>query len=190
MLLAAALAAPVAATTREALRTLGRPLSALSAAALLAAGAFAYERTWHEVANAPATAPDLSSAAAFARARLPAGSEVSSDVEIVPYLAGMRQPPDLVDLSFVRVETGSISDARILAESRTSAAFVVGRALADRPALLAALRRRYARTTRFGPLTIYFASRACASTPPPTGACAAPARVGLGTKFRAAGRGG
>ncbi|MGH3049708.1 MAG: hypothetical protein ACRDLK_06085, partial [Gaiellaceae bacterium] len=134
-----------------------RPLFAAGCAALLAAAAFGYARTWHEVASATPTDPDVSHAAAFLRSRLPAGSEVASDLEIVPYLAGMRQPPDLVDLSVVRLDSGSISDARILAETRGAAAFVVGRTLAGRPDVLTALRNRYPRAARFGAVTIHFA---------------------------------
>lgn len=159
VVLAAALAAPAAAATGDALRQVSRPLLVLAAALLLVAAAFGYERNWRETNSATGTPADVSRAAALLEARFPAGSEVASDLEIVPYLAGMRQPPGLVDLSVVRLQAGSISDRTILAESRRCVAFVVGRTLVSRPAVLAALHARYAQTVQLGSLTVYLADR-------------------------------
>jgi hypothetical protein len=160
VLLSAALAVPVAATAGDALRSSRGRTRTLAVAALAVAGAVAYAQQWHDVAQAAGPTADETHAVAFLRSHVAATATVASDVEIVPYLAGMRQPPQLVDLSAVRVETGSITDAEVLRASRGSAAFVVGRTIGGHRVVRRALRRRYARLANVGDLLIYYRPRA------------------------------
>jgi hypothetical protein len=160
VLLSAALAVPVAATTGDMLRSLRGRLRTLALAALVAAGVAASVQQWYRVAGSAGTTADETHAVAFLRSHVAAGATVASDLEIVPYLAGMRQPPQLVDLSAVRVATGWITDAQVLRDSRGSAAFVVGRTLAGHRAVRRVLRRRYTRLAYVGAISIYYRPRA------------------------------
>jgi 4-amino-4-deoxy-L-arabinose transferase-like glycosyltransferase len=89
---------------------------------------------------------------------------VASDQPIVAYRERRRLPGELVDTSLVRLQTGSLPPARvleILGRDRIRAIFV-GRAFADEPALLAALRGRYPLRIRHDGVAIYARAGACA----------------------------
>ncbi len=76
--------------------------------------------------------PGLERAAAVIRARTPSGSEVASDLPIIPFLANRRQPGQLVDTSSTRIGSGWLSAQRIIrviSRSRVSAV-VIGHNLA------------------------------------------------------------
>ena len=66
---------------------------------------------------------------------------VGTDLPIVAYLADRRVPGQLVDTSFVRLGTGSLTDAEILEELDGVRAVVVGREFANRQALTSRARR-------------------------------------------------
>jgi hypothetical protein len=82
---------------------------------------------------------------------------VGTDLPIVAYLADRRVPGQLVDSSFVRLGTGSLTDGEILDALDGAPAVVVGRLYAERPALVGALRQRYPRQLTDEGVTIYLA---------------------------------
>jgi 4-amino-4-deoxy-L-arabinose transferase-like glycosyltransferase len=157
VLLATALAVPAGAGIGAAVARVPRParIAVAGVAALaLAAGFVQEERRLDRQAG---ESPGVLWAAERLRMRTKPGAFIGSDLPIVPYLAGRRMPGQLVDTSFVRLGTGSLTAAEILAtlDRRHVRAVVVGREFANRPLLLQELAARYrARTERDG-VTIY-----------------------------------
>ena len=96
-------------------------------------------------------------ASAVLRAAATRNELVASDVPIIAYLADRRLPGQLVDTSFVRLETESLTDGEILAalDREHIRAVAVGREFAKRPALFAALRSRYPSRTERDGITIF-----------------------------------
>jgi hypothetical protein len=82
---------------------------------------------------------------------------VGTDLPIVAYLADRRVPGQLVDTSFVRLGTGSLTDAEILEELDGVRAVIVGREFADRQALLRELDARYPERVSQDGVTLYLA---------------------------------
>ena len=82
---------------------------------------------------------------------------MGTDLPIVAYLADRRVPGQLVDTSFVRLGTGSLTDAEILEELEGVRAVVVGREFANRPALIRELAARYPEQVSQDGVTIYLA---------------------------------
>jgi 4-amino-4-deoxy-L-arabinose transferase-like glycosyltransferase len=158
VLLAAAWALPVGATLGATAAELRRPLLAAAAAvaALAVAGGLVQQRR-----QLAPVAPDPGEAAAVAAVQrlTPRAGVVASDVPIVPYRAGRRQPPDLVDTSAVRVESGDLSDAEVLRDVRGASAVVLGRTLAADAALVARIERRYPRRVRAGSFSVLLPAR-------------------------------
>jgi Dolichyl-phosphate-mannose-protein mannosyltransferase len=84
-------------------------------------------------------------AANVLRARTPAGSEVASDLPIVPVLADRRQPGTLIDTSATRVGSDWLTTREIIGEivrDRLSAV-VIGHTFASNPQVVRAVRRRF-----------------------------------------------
>jgi hypothetical protein len=156
--LAAACALPVGVTLAAATaNTMGRTRLMVGTATVVVVGG-ALVQQWRGV-RPVALDPAAQAAVARLRALYPPGTLVVSDREIVPYLAQDREPPRLVDLSRVRVESGTLSTATLLRESRDAKAFVIGRALRhDRP-LLRALATRYRKRIVIGKIVIYADAR-------------------------------
>ena len=101
--------------------------------------------------------PGVTWAAEQLRQRTEPDELVGTDLPIVAYLADRRMPGQLVDTSFVRLGTGSLTDAEILEELDGVRAVVVGRELADRPALIRELGARYPEQVEQNGVTIYLA---------------------------------
>ena len=160
VLLAAALAVPVGATAGNLLGGLEGRLRTAAAVAFSLLVAAGLAQQWRQLGRTPGTPRDATIAAAVLRARLPAGSTVASDVQIVPYLAGLRQPPQLVDVSYVRLASGELTAAEVLRASRGAAGFVVGRELQRHAAILTVLRERYRSEQQIGTLRLYLCRRA------------------------------
>jgi 4-amino-4-deoxy-L-arabinose transferase-like glycosyltransferase len=99
--------------------------------------------------------PGVIWAAAQLRARTQPNDLVAADLPIVAYLADRRMPGQLVDASFVRLATGSLTNADILRELGDARAFVVGREVAKRPELLRQLSARYPQRFERDGVTIY-----------------------------------
>ena len=74
--------------------------------------------------------PGVTRAADELRARTAPDRLVGTDLPIVAYLADRRVPGQLVDTSFVRLSTGSLTDSKILEELEGVRAIVVGREFA------------------------------------------------------------
>jgi hypothetical protein len=83
-------------------------------------------------------------AAGVLRSHTPKGSEVASDLPIIPFLADRRQPGALIDTSTTRVASGSLTTATIIGEIERDplSAVVIGHNLAsDRQVIHAVLAR-------------------------------------------------
>ena len=124
-------------------------------AALAIAVGFAQEerRLWRQDGDPPG----VTWAADELRARTGREELVGTDLPIVAYLADRRVPGQLVDTSFVRLATGSLTDAEILEELDGVRAVVVGREFASRPALVSELAERYPEQVSEDGVTIYLA---------------------------------
>jgi len=153
-LLAAAWALPIGVTLAAATaRTRGRARLVVGAATVVTVTGALVQQWSHLGPVRPS--PDVRAAVHRLRALYPPGTLVASDHQIIPYLAHDREPPQLVDVSAVRVQSGELSTAELLRDSNAAKAFVVGRALStDRP-VLAALAHRYRRRIVLGTVTIY-----------------------------------
>lgn len=153
-ILAAAWALPIGVTLAAATaRTTGQARLAVGAATVITvAGALVQQ--WSHLGPVSPN-PDVRAAVHRLRALYPPGTLVASDHQIVPYLAHDREPARLVDVSGARVESGELSTAELLRESRGAKAFVVGRALSDDQPVLIALAQRYRRRIVLGTITIY-----------------------------------
>ena len=113
---------------------------------------------WHRTSLALAAEPSTNVAAARALQRLtPSGALVVDDRPIIAFLAHRRVVGDLVDLSALRWETGSLSDAKVIADLGSARAVVVSRALRSRPAVLAYVRTHYTRRYDQGGVQIWVA---------------------------------
>jgi hypothetical protein len=79
------------------------------------------------------------------RTRTPTGTDVASDLPIIPFLAGRRQPATLVDTSTTRIGSGWLTRSQILSalERPRVAAVVVGNNFALDPKLVQAIRRSF-----------------------------------------------
>jgi len=88
--------------------------------------------------------PSLVAAAARLERLTRPGQLVISDQPIVAFLAHRRVPGKYVDTASLRFDTGSLTEAEVLRDSRHVAAVVAGRAFYERPSLMAALRTRFA----------------------------------------------
>jgi 4-amino-4-deoxy-L-arabinose transferase-like glycosyltransferase len=91
------------------------------------------------------------------RARTAPDELVGTDLPIVAYLADRRVPGQLVDTSFVRLGTESLTDAEILEELDGVRAVVVGREFANRPTLIRELAVRYPDQVSEDDVTLYLA---------------------------------
>jgi 4-amino-4-deoxy-L-arabinose transferase-like glycosyltransferase len=99
--------------------------------------------------------PALAWAAELLRERTRPDALVVSDQPLVPFLAGRRVPGALVDTARLRFETGSLSDADIVAALGGAEAVVAGRSFTQRPALLAAIAGRFPVRLDRGGVTVY-----------------------------------
>jgi hypothetical protein len=145
VLLAATLAVPAGAGLGAALTATPSParyaVVGVTGLALLAGFVQEERRLWRQDGDPPG----VTWAAEQLRARTSPDDLVGADLPIVAYLASRRMPGQLVDMSFVRLGTGSLTNAKILAElvRADARAMVVGRELADRNDLLVSFSARY-----------------------------------------------
>jgi hypothetical protein len=100
----------------------------------------------HHMQRAPAGENSgIKRAAAILRARTPEGSEVASDLPIIPFLANRRQPGALIDTSATRLGSGWLPTATIIREigrDRLSA-IVIGHTLASDRQVVRAVHARF-----------------------------------------------
>ncbi len=155
VLLTATLAVPAGAGLGAAVTRISVPAryAVAGAAAIALAVGFAQEerRLWRQDGDPPG----ITWAAEQLRLGTQPDELVGTDLPIVAYLADRRVPGQLVDTSFVRLGTGSLSDAEILEELEGVRAVVVGRELANRPALIRELAARYPEQISQDGVTLY-----------------------------------
>ena len=129
------------------------PAAGVALAAVLAAG---YVQQLHRVRVAEAPEPRTTIAGARALERLtPPTARTIDDRPIISFLAHRRVVGQLVDLAVLRWQTGSLTDRKVISLLAEADAGVVSRALRDRPAVLAYVRRRYALRYDAGGVRIY-----------------------------------
>ena len=143
VLLAATLAVPAGAGLGAGVSRIPAPAryAVAGAAALALAVGFAQEerRLWGQDGDSLG----VTWAADQLRQRTQPHDLVATDLPIVPYLADRRVPGQLVDSSYVRLGTGSLTEAEFLEELDNVRAVVVGRELANRPRFYLQLVGRY-----------------------------------------------
>jgi hypothetical protein len=131
--------------------------AAAAVAALLLVAAFVQEE--RRLSRQDEEASGVLWAAEQVRIRTEPDERVGTDLPIVAYLADRRIRGQLVDSSYVRLGTGSLTDGEILTMLQQDAvrAVVVGREYANRPALIKALRERYPKRIEREGVTIVLA---------------------------------
>jgi 4-amino-4-deoxy-L-arabinose transferase-like glycosyltransferase len=164
VLLSAALALPASLALGAFVTRLPHRLALAAAGALVAALALGLGQQVRRIDYARVTTTqDVEwGVTALARCTSP-GELVASDQPIVAFRAHRRLPGQLVDTSLVRVETNSLTPARILelvGRDHIRAVFA-GRAFADEPDLVAGLRSRFPRRLRHGEVTLYLSGSSC-----------------------------
>jgi hypothetical protein len=84
-------------------------------------------------------------AAAILRARTPMGSEVASDLPIIPFLANRRQPGALIDTSTTRLGSGWLTTRTIVdvIDRDRLSAVVIGHTLASNRQVVRAVQARF-----------------------------------------------
>ena len=150
------LAVATGATFGAAIRLLGAParVAALGLLAVVVAGA--YVQQWHRVAIADAGEPASNIAAAHALDRLTApGTLTADDRPIISFRADRRVVGPLVDLALLRFQTGSLTDAKVIADLTPANAVVVSRVLRTRPRVLAYVRSNFRRRYDAGGVEIW-----------------------------------
>jgi hypothetical protein len=158
VLLAAALAVPAGAGLGAAVSRVHIPVryAVVGVIALAIAVGFVQEerRLWRQEGDPPAVVD----AAEFVGESEP-DTVVVTDLPIVAYLADRRVPGHLVDTSFVRFGTGSLTDVDIIEtlSERDIRVVVVGRQFAERPRLMRALRERYGTSVHLNGSTVFLA---------------------------------
>jgi hypothetical protein len=156
VLLAATLAVPAGAGLGAAVVAAGKVRLAIAGvvAVMLALG-FVQEQD--RLADQTGDPPGVVWAAEQLHTRTQPDELVGTDLPIVPYLADRRVPGQLVDMSFVRLGTGSLTEAEILRELEGVRAVVVGREFRNHPALLREIAARYPQRLERDGITIYLA---------------------------------
>ena len=150
------LAVAAGTTLAAALTHLSRAVVRVAAVAAALVLAAAYVQQLHRVDLARTPEPASNVAAAYALARLtPSGSLTVDDRPIVSFLARRRVVGQLVDLAFLRWETGSLTDAEVIRDLGPARAVVVSRALRARPRVLGYVRSHFALVYTRGGVAIY-----------------------------------
>jgi hypothetical protein len=113
-------------------------VSRVAVAVLAIAVVAGYVQQVHRVDTAQSPEPASNVEAARALARLtPPGALTVDDRPIVSFLARRRVVGQLVDLAFLRWETGSLDDTKVIQNVKDADAVVISRALRARPRVLA-----------------------------------------------------
>jgi 4-amino-4-deoxy-L-arabinose transferase-like glycosyltransferase len=157
VLLAATLAVPAGAGLGAAASRVPAPARYAVAGAVALAIAIGFVQEERRLWRQDGDPPGVTWASEQLRLRTQPHHFVGTDLPIVAYLADRRVPGQLIDSSFVRLGTRSLTDEKILEEidRNNVRAVVVGRLYAQRPGLIAALRGRYPRQLERDEITIY-----------------------------------
>jgi hypothetical protein len=147
------------ATLGAALERLPRTMALAATAALALAVAAGFVQQLHRVDLAKTPEPSSNVAAARALERLtPPGALTVDDRPIISFLAHRQVVGPLVDLAFLRWETGSLTDGDVIRRLGDARAVVISRALRTRPAILAAVHQRFHRAYDHDGVQIYVTS--------------------------------
>ena len=95
-----------------------------------------------DIARSPEPQGDFAAAHALARLT-PPSALVADDRPIISFLAHRRVVGQLVDTAFLRFETGSLTDARVIRDLKKADAVVISRSLRSRPAVVRYVRQHY-----------------------------------------------
>jgi 4-amino-4-deoxy-L-arabinose transferase-like glycosyltransferase len=155
VLLVAALAVPAGAGLGAAVSRLSAPAryAAAGLAGLALAAGVVQEQD--RLADQEGDPPAVTRAAEQLRTRTQPDELVGTDLPIVAYLADRRVPGQLVDTSFVRLGTGSLTEEEILKALGGVRAVVVGREFAKPFGLITALGLSYPERLSQDGVTIY-----------------------------------
>jgi hypothetical protein len=86
---------------------------------------------------------------------VPSDALVVDDRPIISFLGDRRVVGQLVDTAFLRFETGSLTDAKVIDGLGRADAVVVSRSLRTRPRVLAYVRQHFRRAYDRGDVRIY-----------------------------------
>ena len=126
------------------------------AAALIVVIAAGWVQQLHRVDQVPRSQPSSVLNAAKALHRLTQPSDlIVDDQPIISFLAHRRVVGALVDTAFLRFETRSLTDAKVIRDLKPAAAVVVSRSLRSRPTVLAFLRNHDRLAYNSGGVRIY-----------------------------------
>lgn len=158
VLLATALAVPAGASVALTLARL-RDWALLALVLFVCAGL--YQEQHRLARNDVPERPDYVWAAQVVAQNTSPNELVVSDVPSIPYLAGRREPGQLIDTSIARIINEYLSPAGVLEEIEKSGArvVVVGRNFRSKPAIIRGLEQRYPRKLRHGEVTVYLRPR-------------------------------
>jgi 4-amino-4-deoxy-L-arabinose transferase-like glycosyltransferase len=145
VLLAATLAVPAGAGLGAAVVSAPHRLRLAVAGVAAVALALGFVQEQNRLADQEGDPPGVTWAAAQLRTLTQPDDLVGTDLPIVAYLADRRVPGQLIDSSFVRLETGSLTDQDILGTvgRQNVRTVVVGRLYAEDPHLMMALRTAF-----------------------------------------------
>jgi hypothetical protein len=132
---------------------LPRHAAVYAAAAVVLAAAYV-----QQVRRVEARIPEPASNVTAARALeglVPSDALVVDDRPIISFLGDRRVVGRLVDTAFLRFETGSLTDAKVIDGLARADAVVVSRSLRTRPRVLAYVRQHFRRAYDRGGVTIY-----------------------------------
>lgn len=157
VLLATALAVPAGAAVALTLARLPR-WSLVVLVLFVAAGL--YQENRRLARNARPAPPDYRWATEVVARRTSPSELVVSDIPSIPYLAGRRQPGQLIDTSVARIVDEYLKPSEVLRLIDESHApiVVVGRNFRSQPEILRGLAERYSRRLRHGEITLYMRS--------------------------------
>jgi hypothetical protein len=133
---------------------LPRHAAVYAGAALVLTAAYAQQLRRVDDARTPEPASNVAAARALERL-VPSDARVVDDRPIISFRAHRRVVGELVDTAFLRFETGSLTDAKVIAGIRRADAVVVSRSLRTRPRVLAYVRTHFRRRYERGGVGIY-----------------------------------
>jgi hypothetical protein len=158
VLIATALAVPSGAGLGALLARLPRPAAAAATAALALGFAAGFVQEHRRLANNDMrNSAEVRWAIAKLRETTRPDELVATDLPIVPYLADRRVEGQLIDSSYGRLNTQTLTTGEILEilDRRRIRAVLVGRNYRKKPDLLAALRQRFPTQLRSADITLY-----------------------------------
>jgi hypothetical protein len=151
-----ALATAAGTTVAVALKRLEGRRALLATSAVALAVTAGYAQQWRRVSTAKLPEPASNIAAAHALASVTSpNASVIDDRPIISFLAHRRVVGALVDTALLRFETGSLTDADVIAASKNADAVVISRTLLDRKHVRRYVQQHFKLRYRRGSIHIY-----------------------------------